>query len=263
MANADTEADNAELKVPQTIFAFDTDDTFELRLFLKSLHVSYRDQTLENDRIKDENLDLKKRNDHLEYELIFMQETQKERDGALYIKEKLPGYANKTNSDKRNKEETEKAKPINIDVKLLNPGLRPSQAGIRATAEEAPALPALVTYSTPSDVVGPSVRSRWVHRPLAPPAPASGSSSPITYHVHQAVNRALIREQSPELDVHLDCVPIGPFQGVVVPSLDIQDRVRTLTQSSIDRARYIEPFISPETRAMQYQDLVDCLCSSC
>ncbi|KAL8091027.1 hypothetical protein AgCh_040209 [Apium graveolens] len=43
MVNADT-----------TTLAFDTDDIHELRLFLKSLQVSYRDQTLENNRIKSE-----------------------------------------------------------------------------------------------------------------------------------------------------------------------------------------------------------------
>ncbi|KAL8120100.1 hypothetical protein AgCh_017285 [Apium graveolens] len=58
--NADIEADTDELKVP--------------------------DQTLENARIKTENFDLKNRNDHLKGEFIFMLETQKERDDALYVK---------------------------------------------------------------------------------------------------------------------------------------------------------------------------------
>lgn len=78
-----------EEKVPQTTFAFDTDDISELRKFLKCMHVSYRDQTLENERIKIENEDLKKRNDHLEAELILMLEIQKERDDAIYVKQKL------------------------------------------------------------------------------------------------------------------------------------------------------------------------------
>ncbi|KAL8155260.1 hypothetical protein AgCh_000583 [Apium graveolens] len=65
MENADIEADNTELKVPQNTLAFDTDDIHELRLFLKSLHVSYRDQTLGNNRIKSENSELKKRNVYL------------------------------------------------------------------------------------------------------------------------------------------------------------------------------------------------------
>ncbi|KAL8155574.1 hypothetical protein AgCh_000820 [Apium graveolens] len=89
MAKADAEADNAELKVPHTTLAFDTDDIYELRLFLKSLHVSFRDQTLENNRIKSENSVLKKTNDHLETELLSMLEIQKEIDNAIYVKEKL------------------------------------------------------------------------------------------------------------------------------------------------------------------------------
>ncbi|KAL8114696.1 hypothetical protein AgCh_021531 [Apium graveolens] len=89
MAKADAEANNAELKVPQTTLSFDTDDIYELRLFLKSLHVSFRDQTLENNRIKSENSVLKKRNDHLETELLSMLEIQKERDNVVHVKEKL------------------------------------------------------------------------------------------------------------------------------------------------------------------------------
>ena len=78
MENVDT--DQSEVKVPQTTLAFETDNISELRLFLKNLHVSYRDQTLENERIKSENYGLKKRNDHLEAELLFMLETKRERD---------------------------------------------------------------------------------------------------------------------------------------------------------------------------------------
>ncbi|KAL8133988.1 hypothetical protein AgCh_009166 [Apium graveolens] len=79
MANADVEADNAELKVPQTILAFDNDDIYELRLFLKTLHISYMDQTLENNRIKSENSELNKRNDYLEIDLLSMLEIKKKR----------------------------------------------------------------------------------------------------------------------------------------------------------------------------------------
>ena len=88
MAKADVEADNAELKVPRTALTFDIDDIYELILFLKTLHVSYRDQTLEN-RIKSENSKLNKRNDHPEIELLSMLEIQKERDNVVYVKEKL------------------------------------------------------------------------------------------------------------------------------------------------------------------------------
>ncbi|KAL8125846.1 hypothetical protein AgCh_013227 [Apium graveolens] len=83
------EFEKMEIDVPQTTLAFDTDDICELRLFLKYLYVSYRDQTLENNRIKSENSELKKMNDHLEMELISMLEIKKERDNAIYVKEKL------------------------------------------------------------------------------------------------------------------------------------------------------------------------------
>ncbi|KAL8125285.1 hypothetical protein AgCh_012825 [Apium graveolens] len=152
MAKADAKADNAELKVAQFTLAFDTNDIYELRLFLKSLHVSYRYQTLENNRIKSENSELKKMNDHLEIELFSMLEIQKERDNILYVKEKLLekhayrekelakdreviklwtnsekstreilengcwgsglGYSSKSNSDKKSEKETERTEPI-------------------------------------------------------------------------------------------------------------------------------------------------------
>ncbi|KAL8133511.1 hypothetical protein AgCh_008827 [Apium graveolens] len=89
MEKADTEADNVVLKVPHTTLDFVTDDIYELRLFLKFLHVSFRDQTLENNRIKSENSVLKKRKDHLEIELLSMLEIQKERVNVVYVKEKL------------------------------------------------------------------------------------------------------------------------------------------------------------------------------
>ncbi|KAL8109001.1 hypothetical protein AgCh_025192 [Apium graveolens] len=38
MENTDAETNNVKLKVPQSTLAFDTDDIFELRLFLKTLH---------------------------------------------------------------------------------------------------------------------------------------------------------------------------------------------------------------------------------
>ncbi|KAL8108673.1 hypothetical protein AgCh_024946 [Apium graveolens] len=156
--NADAEADNAELKVPQTVLAFDTDDIYKLRLFLKTLHVSYRDQTLANNIIKSENFELKKRNDHLEIELLSMLEIQKERDNVVYVKEKLLekhaylekelakereviklwtnsgkttqdilengcwgsrlGYIARSNSDKKIGKETEKIEPIKTDSKV-------------------------------------------------------------------------------------------------------------------------------------------------
>ena len=53
------------------------------------MHVSYRDQTLENERLKSEILDVKKRNDHLEKELVQMLEVHKERDDSVFIKNEL------------------------------------------------------------------------------------------------------------------------------------------------------------------------------
>ena len=89
MANMDNSTETVETKVPHSTLAFDTEDITELRLFLKTLHVSYRDQTLENDRLKSEILDVKKRNDYLEKELVQMLEVQKERDDSIFVKNEL------------------------------------------------------------------------------------------------------------------------------------------------------------------------------
>lgn len=89
MANADSISKATETKVPHSTLAFDTTDICKLRLFLKNLHVSYRDQTLENERIKSESLDLRKRNNYLESELVQMLEIQKERDDAIIVKTEL------------------------------------------------------------------------------------------------------------------------------------------------------------------------------
>ena len=53
------------MKLTHSILAFDTDDTAKLRIFLENMDVSFRDQTLENERIKSESPGLKKRNDYL------------------------------------------------------------------------------------------------------------------------------------------------------------------------------------------------------
>ena len=55
----------------------------KLRIYLKNLHVSYRDQTLENERIKSEISSLRERNKFLEGELVKMQQVQKEKNDAL------------------------------------------------------------------------------------------------------------------------------------------------------------------------------------
>ena len=88
MANTDNNSESPA-KVPHSTLAFDTEDITELRLFLKTLHISFRDQTLENERLKSETLSVKKRNDYLEKELVQMLEVQKERDDAVIIKDEL------------------------------------------------------------------------------------------------------------------------------------------------------------------------------
>lgn len=85
MANIDSDFVPSDTKVPYTTITFDIDDISELRIFLKCLHVSCRDQTLKNERIKIENSDFKRRNDHLEAELMFMLETEKERNDDVYV----------------------------------------------------------------------------------------------------------------------------------------------------------------------------------
>ncbi|KAK1398534.1 hypothetical protein POM88_008397 [Heracleum sosnowskyi] len=89
MATVKDETESSENKVPLTTYAYDTDNISELRVYLKSVHVSYRDQTLENERIKSENLSLKERNKFLEGELENMKQIQKERDDAVYVEQEL------------------------------------------------------------------------------------------------------------------------------------------------------------------------------
>ena len=85
MATTEEIADPEE-KVLSTVFDFDTNNVSELRSFLKSLHISFRSQSLENARILSEMSEVRKRNDHLEAELLFMQEVQRECDNARHIK---------------------------------------------------------------------------------------------------------------------------------------------------------------------------------
>ncbi|KAL8155215.1 hypothetical protein AgCh_000555 [Apium graveolens] len=94
MANADKESaesssEAAETKVPQTTYAFHTDDINELRRYLKIMFVSYRDQTLTWERLTSENLAFKKRNDFLEKELVMFHQTQKDRDDAFYVRDEV------------------------------------------------------------------------------------------------------------------------------------------------------------------------------
>ena len=86
MANMDNSTEVVEPKVSHSTLAFDTEDITELRLFLKNLHVGYRDQTLKIERLKSEVLDVKKRNDYLEKELVQMLGVQKERDDSVSLR---------------------------------------------------------------------------------------------------------------------------------------------------------------------------------
>ncbi|KAL8124307.1 hypothetical protein AgCh_012093 [Apium graveolens] len=87
MENADSSSDTADLKVPQTIYAFHTDDITELRRYLKTMFIIYKDQTLTCERLTSENLTYKKRNDYLEKELVMFHQTQKDRDDAFYVRD--------------------------------------------------------------------------------------------------------------------------------------------------------------------------------
>ena len=58
MANTD-EVGQSQEKVTPIFFDFDTDNMSELRSFLKSLHISFRHQSLENARIINEKSELK------------------------------------------------------------------------------------------------------------------------------------------------------------------------------------------------------------
>lgn len=91
MATFENESESSENKVPLTTHAYNTDNISELRIYLKSIHISYRDQTLENERIKSENSELKERNKLVEEKLVNMQQVQKERDDVVYLEEELLG----------------------------------------------------------------------------------------------------------------------------------------------------------------------------
>ena len=64
-------------KVHTTVYDRDLNSVSGLRCFLNSLNTSFRSQSLENSRLTGEVNDLKKRNDHLEAELVFLIEIQK------------------------------------------------------------------------------------------------------------------------------------------------------------------------------------------
>ena len=84
MANTvETKAANPD-KVHTTNYNCDLNSVSEMRCFLNSLQISFRSQSLENSRLISEANELKKRNDHLEAELIFLLEIQTESDKAKH-----------------------------------------------------------------------------------------------------------------------------------------------------------------------------------
>ena len=50
MANAESSSKGIQMQAPHSTLIFDTDGIFEFRIFFKSMHVSYKDQTLENEK---------------------------------------------------------------------------------------------------------------------------------------------------------------------------------------------------------------------
>ncbi|KAL8109483.1 hypothetical protein AgCh_025542 [Apium graveolens] len=99
-----------------------------------------------------------------------------------------------------------------------------SEKPLDAVTEETPMPPHPVPSFVPRDIPGsgphPSCVRRSVSavrdfppgcgpsssmmRPPVPPVAPSGTSSPIPYHVHRAVNTSFIRDQSPEFAAELD-----------------------------------------------------------
>ena len=84
MANADEPIASTSEKVHTTNYNCDLNSVSELRSFLNSLHTSFRSQTLENTRLINEVSELRKRNDHLESELIFLIEIKKDCEKAKH-----------------------------------------------------------------------------------------------------------------------------------------------------------------------------------
>ena len=84
MANADEPKASTSEKVHTTNYNCDLNSVSELRCFLNSLNTSFRSQSLENSRLINEASELRKRNNHLEAELIFLLEIKKECDKAKH-----------------------------------------------------------------------------------------------------------------------------------------------------------------------------------
>ncbi|KAL8118026.1 hypothetical protein AgCh_015791 [Apium graveolens] len=83
MASLDNPA-ASEPKVQTPFFSFDTENISELKYILKSLHGSFKNKTLENDRLITEIKTLKSRNDQLEFDLIHQIDLKKECERAKH-----------------------------------------------------------------------------------------------------------------------------------------------------------------------------------
>ena len=84
MANADEPKASTSEKVHTTNYNCDLNSVSEIRCLLNSLNTSFRSQSLENSRLISEANELKKRNNHLEAELIFLLEIKKQCDKAKH-----------------------------------------------------------------------------------------------------------------------------------------------------------------------------------
>lgn len=85
MDNTEADSENSD-KVLEVVYDFDTENFPKLKSFLKSLHISFKSQSLENSRIKSKMKDLSIRNKHFEAKLLFMTQVKKECDDARNMK---------------------------------------------------------------------------------------------------------------------------------------------------------------------------------
>ena len=76
-------------KVPQNTYSFDKDNMSNLKSFLKSMHINFKSQSLENARLINEMTELKSINEFLESELVCLKEVQEECRKSKHIQSLL------------------------------------------------------------------------------------------------------------------------------------------------------------------------------
>ena len=76
-------------KVPKNIYSFEKNNMSDLKSFLKSMHINFKSQSLENVRLINEIAALKNRNEFLEFELSCLKEAQEECEKAKRIQSLL------------------------------------------------------------------------------------------------------------------------------------------------------------------------------